>query len=116
MANLGVHSEVGRLREVMVALHPTVLQSGGLEVDWRVVVAPHIARAILDFVSAHEIDVIAMSTHGRGASRLLIGSVADKVLRGSEVPLLLRRPPEVRENEEPEIALAATAGSPASRG
>jgi hypothetical protein len=33
-----------------------------------------------------------MSTHGRGASRLLIGSVADKVLRASGLPVLLHRP------------------------
>ena len=37
-----------------------------------------------------------MSTHGRGASRLLLGSVADKVLRSSRVPVLLYRPIEVR--------------------
>jgi hypothetical protein len=33
-----------------------------------------------------------MSTHGRGASRFLLGSVVDKVLRGSGLPMLLHRP------------------------
>ena len=51
----------------------------------------------LDQAEARDIDVIAMSTHGRGASRLLLGSVADKVLRSSRVPVLLYRPVEVRE-------------------
>lgn len=37
-------------------------------------------------------DLIAMATHGRGVSRLVLGSVADKVLRGSQVPILLRHP------------------------
>jgi hypothetical protein len=37
-------------------------------------------------------DAITMSMHGRGASRFLLGSVADKVLRGSGLPMLLRRP------------------------
>ena len=32
-----------------------------------------------------------MTTQGRGASRLLLGSVADKVLRSSGLPVLLRR-------------------------
>ena len=37
-------------------------------------------------------DLIAMATRGRGASRLLIGSVADKVIRGTECSILLYRP------------------------
>ncbi len=38
-------------------------------------------------------DLIAMATHGRtGLARLLLGSVAEAVLRRSEVPLLLVRP------------------------
>jgi hypothetical protein len=41
-------------------------------------------------------DLIAMTTHGRGASRLVIGSVTDKVLRGSHLPLLLYHPVGVR--------------------
>ena len=64
----------------------------GVAVDAHVVVNQHAAAAIIDFVRAHEIDVVAMSTHGRGASRWLLGSVADKVLRASGVPVLLRRP------------------------
>jgi hypothetical protein len=37
-----------------------------------------------------------MSTHGRGASRLLLGSVADKVIRASGLPVLVHRPLGVR--------------------
>ena len=36
-------------------------------------------------------DLIAMATHGRGASRLLLGSVADKVIRGTVCSILLVR-------------------------
>jgi nucleotide-binding universal stress UspA family protein len=50
------------------------------------------AHAILDYARTHEADVIAMSTHGRGASRLVMGSVADKVVRGGGVPVLLSCP------------------------
>ena len=40
-------------------------------------------------------DVIAMSTHGRnGVARLVIGSVADEVVRRSHLPVLLVRPEE----------------------
>jgi nucleotide-binding universal stress UspA family protein len=38
-------------------------------------------------------DLIALATHGRrGLARLFLGSVADKVLRGSHVPVLVHRP------------------------
>jgi len=50
------------------------------------------ATAILDHAAKAEADVIAMSTHGRsGLDRWLLGSVAEKVLSGSEVPVLLYR-------------------------
>ena len=40
-------------------------------------------------------DLVAIETHGRGGlSRLFLGSVADKVLRGSTLPVLLQRPIE----------------------
>ena len=40
-------------------------------------------------------DLVAMSTHGRsGISRFAIGSVADKVLRGGTVPVLMVRASE----------------------
>jgi hypothetical protein len=37
-----------------------------------------------------------MTTHGRGLSRLLMGSVADKVLRGGTQPVLLYCPANIR--------------------
>ncbi|HEX7546673.1 MAG TPA: universal stress protein, partial [Gemmatimonadaceae bacterium] len=38
-------------------------------------------------------DLVAMTSHGRGASRLLVGSVADKILRGTHCSILFRRTP-----------------------
>ncbi len=38
-------------------------------------------------------DLVALATHGRGGlQRLLLGSVADKVLRAAGVPLLVHHP------------------------
>jgi len=68
------------------------LQGLGYAVDTHVEVSEKVAQAIADFVKAHNIDLVAMSTHGRGASRLFLGSVADKVLRSVDVPMLLHRP------------------------
>jgi len=50
------------------------------------------ATAILAHAAKVEADVIAMCTHGRsGLDRWLLGSVAEKVLSGSGVPVLLYR-------------------------
>ena len=64
----------------------------------RVVVSSQVRRgdraaaAILDVAKQTNAGLVAMATHGRGMSRLLVGSVADKVLRGSDVAVLLFRP------------------------
>ncbi len=69
------------------------LTEQALKVETRVVVSTHLARAILDAAQAARADVIVMATHGRGGlSRLLIGSVTDKVMRRSDVPVLLCHP------------------------
>lgn len=45
---------------------------------------------IIDFARSHKADVIILSTHGRtGLSRMLIGSVAERVIRESECPVLV---------------------------
>lgn len=49
--------------------------------------------AILDYARQNENDLIAISTRGHsGIKRLALGSVADKVLRGADVPVLLKGP------------------------
>jgi nucleotide-binding universal stress UspA family protein len=66
------------------------LRQEGLQVKTQVAMEGQPARAIL---SAPEVDLIAMVTHGRhGLSRFFRGSVADKVLRGATVPMLVQRP------------------------
>lgn len=57
-----------------------------------VVTTGHAASAISDVVSDNDIDLIVMSTHGRsGLSRWVFGSVAEKVVRLAECPVLLIR-------------------------
>ena len=51
-----------------------------------------VAEAILDHARSLEVDVIVMSTHGRGGvSRWVYGSVADRVLQAAPCPVLLIR-------------------------
>lgn len=52
-----------------------------------------VADAILDRAEETGADLIVMSTHGRsGMERWLLGSVAEKVVRGAKVPVMLIRP------------------------
>lgn len=47
-------------------------------------------QSIVDYAKREKVDYIAMSTHGRsGLERLLVGSVAESVLRHAVTPLLL---------------------------
>ena len=51
-----------------------------------------VAESIIEYAEANQIDLIAMCTHGRtGLARWTLGSVADRVLRASNVPILLVR-------------------------
>jgi nucleotide-binding universal stress UspA family protein len=70
------------------------LRARSLKVQTRVVVDTHPAVAILDQSTDRPEGLIALATHGRsGLPRALLGSIADKVVRGSTVPVLLCRPP-----------------------
>jgi nucleotide-binding universal stress UspA family protein len=53
---------------------------------------------ILDHVTWDHIDLIAMATHGRtGLSRVVMGSVAEHVLRRTSVPMLMLRVAQAEE-------------------
>jgi nucleotide-binding universal stress UspA family protein len=68
------------------------LRAQSLQVQTKLVVAqPHVA--ILDYAQDHAVDLIALATHGHGGmARMLLGSVADKVVRGADMPILVQRP------------------------
>lgn len=81
----------------------TRLQGKGVQVQPRVLVSTQPAAAILDDARQHGAELIAMATHGRsGLARLVIGSIADKVLRAADVPVLLYRPQEQRGDQRNE--------------
>lgn len=68
------------------------LRAKGHQVEAVVKTSQHPGAAILKHAAQSGCDLIAMSTAGRGGvARLLLGSTADKVIRGSGVPVLVHR-------------------------
>jgi len=64
----------------------------------------HPAEAIVDYARQAEIDLIIMGTHGRtGMSQLLVGSVAERVVRTAPCPVLTVKHPE-HEFVHPDVA------------
>jgi len=54
-------------------------------------------REIIDYATSHEIDLIVMATHGRtGLAHVLLGSVAEKVVRKSPCPVLTVKHPSMK--------------------
>jgi len=48
------------------------------------------AEAILDYIRENDVDIVIMSSHGRtGIARWAFGSVTEKVLKESNVPVLV---------------------------
>ncbi|HEU4953877.1 MAG TPA: universal stress protein [Gemmatimonadales bacterium] len=69
------------------------LRARGVTVRPQVIVNDDPAEGILRYAAEHDVDLIAMATRSRGGlERLLLGSVADRVLRQAGIPLLLRNP------------------------
>lgn len=66
------------------------------------------AQEIADLVEEESVALVAMATHGRsGLSRLVLGSVAEKVLRSLRVPVLMVRP--IREGASEPLPISALA-------
>ena len=60
-----------------------------------VVLFGQITEQMVDFVEKNGVDLIIIATHGRsGISRWFAGSIADRLIRSSHVPVLVVRPPE----------------------
>lgn len=62
----------------------------GMVTETVVIRSAKVADAIIEFAEQGDFDLIAMSTHGRtGVRHLLVGSVAESVIRRSSRPVLV---------------------------
>ena len=72
------------------------LSSGVFQAE-RILVEGPAADAIIERAATLGVDLIAMTTHGRsGLQRLVLGSVADEVVRRATCPVLLVRAVEAK--------------------
>jgi nucleotide-binding universal stress UspA family protein len=65
----------------------------GIKASGRAVIGGNTAETILDAAHTGRVTMLAIATHGRGGlRRAMLGSVADKLVRGADVPVLVLPP------------------------
>lgn len=73
-------------------------QQTGHEVEYEVLHGEKPSRAIVDFASGNDCRLIFATTHGRtGLDRLRLGSVAAEIVRHASCPVVLYRPPKLKD-------------------
>jgi len=84
------HSQIVQVAESYLENMKAQLNAKGFTVEVHVCYGDP-AFEILDLADRADVNLIAMSTHGRsGFGRWLLGSVAEKVIRHSSKPILLK--------------------------
>lgn len=85
--------ETAHLRERLDEAAEEMGAGTGTPADVNVVTNPDAASGILAHRERLGADMVALSTRGYGGvARMVLGSVADKVVRGGRVPVLVHRP------------------------
>ncbi len=94
--NTNLFEEGRKAAEEYIKAEAAELVSQGLSAEGQVIIEESPGTGILHFAERVGADLIAMSTHGRGGvSRLVLGSVTDKVIRGAQIPTLVYHPHNV---------------------
>jgi nucleotide-binding universal stress UspA family protein len=76
------------------------LDNVGIKANWKLL-SGKAADRLIAYIRKNNFDLIIMATHGRsGILRWFWGSVADKILYSSTIPLLLVRPSELVTNSK----------------
>jgi nucleotide-binding universal stress UspA family protein len=69
------------------------LRESGIRATGVAVIGGAVPETLIDLAAPERVKLLALATHGLGGvRRLMLGSVADKLVRGSKVPVLVIRP------------------------
>lgn len=69
------------------------IDDGSRRVNTKVVISRGPAAGVLEYVETSGADFVVMASHNRhGVARMALGSIADKVMRGSHTPVLIIHP------------------------
>src|SRR5262245_26615214 len=91
-----------QIREALQEITPT---------DSRLAVERHLlegsaAEALLEFIGDHPVDLVVMGSHGRtGIGRLVMGSVAEQIVRKAPCPVMIVKQPVPETISDPGEAL-----------
>lgn len=78
-----------QMHDAQIALDEQRTSIEGVEVTTKVVRGESVRDAVIQFAQQNDVDMIALSTHGRtGFRHLLLGSVAEAILRHSTTPVM----------------------------
>jgi nucleotide-binding universal stress UspA family protein len=104
---------VREAEDYLTSVKDRLAKRGMTTVETSVWYGPPVA-AIVDAARLKKADLVVMSSHGRsGLGRLLLGSVAESVLRSTAVPVCIVRPPGAPvEAPEGKAEAAAEKGAP----
>ncbi|RQG87065.1 universal stress protein [Natrarchaeobius halalkaliphilus] len=86
-----IHQQHERQAETVLENARELAAEHGRELETEQMIGS-VSRSIVDYADEHDVDHVAIGSHGRtGASRILLGSVAETVARRSPVPVTIVR-------------------------
>ncbi len=84
-----------RLEAAREAMRELTSDVHGLDIEVVAIPAQKVPAAVERYAVEHDVDLLAISTHGRsGWRRLALGSVAEAIVRHSSVPVLVFQRPK----------------------
>jgi nucleotide-binding universal stress UspA family protein len=93
------------------------LRERGLRASGAAVIGWNVVETILSAARPERTSAIALATHGRsGVRRLALGSVADKLVRSAEVPVLVYHPSSIRKGKSRPARQSAAPRKMAAKG
>jgi nucleotide-binding universal stress UspA family protein len=95
-----IQQEENEAREYLKVIADRLLSEKGVKAEY-VSTYGVAGETIVKYASENEIELLALATHGRsGPGRVIMGSVADYVLRHLHLPVLIVRPVETRSKKQ----------------